>query len=148
MMKTSAFKWLTIAGAVAAFSGCASAQGVDVGKAEFLSSCAPCHGGDAKGNGPVAIVMKQHPTDLTVLAKKNKGVFPFDRVYRVIDGRDEISGHGTRDMPIWGYRFVPPSNKNLKLSDDYIVAPPASADAVVHSRILAVIDYLNRIQEK
>jgi len=125
-----------------------NAQGIDVGKAEYFSSCASCHGADAKGGGPVGAVLKQHPTDLTILAKKNNGVFPFDRIYRIVDGRDEISGHGTRDMPIWGYRFVPPSNKNLKLSDDFIYAPPASAEGVVHGRILAVIDYLNRIQQK
>ncbi len=147
-MKTNAFKWLIVAGAVAAFGGCASAQTADAGKAEFLASCASCHGGDGKGNGPVGIVLKMHPADLTVLAKKNGGTFPTDRIYRVIDGREEISGHGTRDMPIWGYRFVPPSNKNLRSTDDYIVSPPASPEAVVHARITAVIDYLNRIQVK
>ncbi len=147
-MRPGAFKWLTTAIAIIVFDGCALAQETDVGKAEYLSSCAPCHGSDAKGNGPVAVALKQHPTDLTVLAKNNKGVFPVDRAYRVIDGREEISGHGTREMPIWGYRFVPPSSKNLKMVDEYIVAPPGSADAIVHSRILALIDYLSRVQEK
>ena len=147
-MKTHALMWLIIANTMIAFGGCATAQDADIGKAEFLASCASCHGGDAKGNGPVGIVLKQRPADLTVLAKKNNGVFPVEKVYRVIDGREEISGHGKRDMPVWGYRFVPPSNKNLKTSDGYIVSPPASAEAIVHSRILAVIDYLNRMQEK
>jgi hypothetical protein len=36
----------------------------------------------------------------------------------------------------------------LKLTDDYIYSPPGSPEPVVHARILAVIDYLNRIQEK
>jgi mono/diheme cytochrome c family protein len=138
-------------GAAAAFAvvaGGAWAQEPDLGRAEFLSSCAPCHGRDGKGEGPMAHALKQRPADLTVLARNNNGVFPFDRVYRVIDGREEISGHGSRDMPIWGYRFVPPSNKNLKLTDDYLLAPPASAETIVHGRILAVIDYLNRIQAK
>ena len=136
--------------AVIVFAGIASAQseGTDVGRAEYFSSCASCHGADAKGGGPVGPVLKQRPADLTLLAKKNGGVFPFDRIYRVIDGREEISGHGSRDMPIWGYRFVPPSNKNLKLADDFIYSPPASAEGVIHGRILAVIDYLNRVQAK
>ena len=136
--------------AVIAFAGIASAQsqGTDVGRAEYFSSCASCHGADAKGGGPVGSVLKQRPTDLTLLAKKNGGVFPLDRIYRVIDGREEISGHGSRDMPIWGYRFVPPSNKNLKLSDDFIYSPSVSAEGVIHGRILAVIDYLNRVQAK
>ena len=92
--------------------------------------------------------LKKRPTDLTVLAKKNNGVFPLNYVYRVIDGRDQIASHGTREMPVWGYRFVPPQHFDLKLADDYIYTAPTSPEPVVHARILAVIDYLNRIQEK
>jgi len=85
-----------------------------------------------------------HPSDLTILAKKNNGVFPLDAVHTTIDGRDSIGSHGTREMPVWGYRFKPPGS----YSDDYLYMPPSSAEAVIHSRILAVIDYLNRIQQK
>ena len=42
------------------------------------------------------------PADLTRLAEDNNGVFPFARVYDVIDGRFEVATHGTRDMPVWG----------------------------------------------
>jgi mono/diheme cytochrome c family protein len=98
---------------------------------EYQSSCAACHGIDAKGNGPVSKELKTHPTDLTVLAKNNNGVFPYNTVYEMIDGRNStIASHGTREMPIWGYRFGPPQAFRFK------------------NRILAVIDYLNRIQEK
>jgi mono/diheme cytochrome c family protein len=147
-MKTNALKWLVIATTFIGFSACASAQDIDVGKFEYQSSCAPCHGIDAKGNGPVSSQLKTHPTDLTILAKKNNGVFPLNELYKIIDGREQISSHGTRDMPIWGYRFVPPQHFKLQKADDYIFSPPASPEAVVHSRILAVIDYLSRIQEK
>ena len=146
-MKTAAFKWLIIANAIIGCSACASAQDIDVGKTEFQSGCAPCHGVEAKGNGPVGKELKTHPADLTILAKKNNGVFPFNRVYQIIDGRDALSSHGTREMPIWGYRFTPP-HYNLKTTDDAILSPPASSEAIVRSRILAVIDYLNRVQEK
>jgi mono/diheme cytochrome c family protein len=146
-MKNPAFSWLIVAAAIIAYSACASAQDVDLGKGEFLSGCASCHGIDAKGNGPVSKELKTHPADLTTLAKKNGGVFPFNRVYQTIDGRDAISSHGTREMPIWGYRFTPP-HYNLKYADDYTLSPPASSEATVRSRISAVIDYLNRIQEK
>jgi mono/diheme cytochrome c family protein len=146
-MKKPASRWLIFASAIVAYSACASAQDVDIGKTEFLSACAPCHGVDAKGSGPVSKELKTHPADLTALAKKNNGVFPFNRVYQTIDGRDAVGSHGTRDMPIWGYRFTPP-HYNLKSTDDAVLAPPASSDAIVHSRILAVIDYLNRVQEK
>ncbi len=127
----TAFKWLIIANTIIGFSACALAQGFDVGKIEYLSSCASCHGIDAKGNGPVSKELKTHPTDLTVLAKNNNGVFPHDMVYEVIDGRNStIISHGTREMPIWGYRFGPPQAFRFK------------------ARILAVIDYLSRVQEK
>ena len=29
-------------------------------------------------------------------------------MYRIIDGREEVRGHGTRDMPIWGEVFRQP----------------------------------------
>ncbi|MFY9601253.1 MAG: cytochrome c [Pseudolabrys sp.] len=144
----TASKWLILANAIIAVSADASAQNIDVGKAEYQSACASCHGIDAKGNGPVTRELKTRPTDLTVLAKKNNGVFPVNSVYQIIDGRESIASHGTREMPIWGWRFVPAEHFNLKGADDYIYLPPASPEPVVHSRIMAVIDYLNRIQEK
>jgi CBS domain-containing protein len=36
----------------------------------------------------------------------------------------------------------------LRRRETYIYLPPASPEPVVHSRIMGVIDYLNRIQEK
>jgi len=147
-MKNATFRMVIVAAAIAGFAGSASAQDVDIGKAEYQSGCAACHGADGKGDGPMAGALKTRPADLTVLSRKNNGVFPVEAVYNVIDGRKAIAGHGSREMPVWGYRFVPPSHQNLKLSDDYIYLPPASAEAVVHTRILAVIDYLNRIQVK
>jgi hypothetical protein len=116
---------------------------------EYQSSCAACHGIDAKGNGPMSKVLKTRPGDLTVLAKKNNGVFPINALYEIIDGRNSlISSHGTREMPIWGYRYSPPLPSRSKFADDYIYAPPSSPEPVIRSRILAVIDYLNRMQEK
>ena len=77
------------------FSAYALAQDIDIGKIEYQSNCASCHGMDAKGDGPVSKELKTRPTDLTLLAKKNKGVFPVNAVYRIIDGRDQIASHGT-----------------------------------------------------
>jgi mono/diheme cytochrome c family protein len=136
--------WFLSICAVVGFSGHTWAQNIDVGKVEFESSCAPCHGTTGKGDGPVAGSMKAKPTDLTVLAKKNGGVFPFDSIFKIIDGREVVASHGTREMPIWGYRFVP----RPKLVEGYVLAPAVSPEAIVQGRILAVIDYLNRIQAK
>jgi mono/diheme cytochrome c family protein len=148
MMEKAAFKWAIIASAVIGFGACALAQDIDVGKIEYQSSCAACHGADGKGKGVFSAALKATPTDLTVLTKNNHGVFPVNAVYEVIDGRTSISSHGSREMPIWGYRYRPPQAFQLKQADDYVYSPPASPEGVVHGRILAVIDYLNRIQVK
>ena len=75
-MIASCLKWLMMAGLAAGIAGAARAQDVDVGKAEFQSSCASCHGADGKGNGPLREQLKVPPSDLTVLARNNNGVFP------------------------------------------------------------------------
>jgi len=147
-METAAFKWLIIANTIIGFGAGASAQDIDVGKTEYQSSCAACHGVDAKGDGPLSKNLKTSPADLTILAKKNNGVFPVNTVYKIIDGRNSISSHGTREMPIWGYQFTPPQAFSLKKVDDYLYSPRASTEGVVYGRIMAVIDYLSRIQEK
>ena len=148
MKMASLFSGIMITGAIIAFAGSVSAQDRDIGKIEYQSNCASCHGTGAKGDGPMSGELKRRPSDLTVLAKKNNGVFPLNSVYRIIDGRDAIASHGNREMPVWGYRFVPPQHFDPKLADDYVYSPPASPEPVVHARILAVIDYLSRIQEK
>ena len=75
----------------------------DNGKAMFTSYCAPCHGVDGKGNGPVASTLIQKPTDLTVLAMNNGGNFPSRHLIGVIKFGPEVpAAHGTKDMPIWG----------------------------------------------
>lgn len=149
-MITSCLKWLMIASLTAVFAAAARAEDVDVGKAEFKSSCASCHGADAKGDGPVSKQLRTPPTDLTTLAKNNNGVFPTNAVYEIIDGRKTVSGHGTRDMPIWGERFNPIMNAPHIVDPAYDKLDPERElrEVVVRTRILAVIDYLSRIQQK
>ena len=73
----------------------------------YKTFCAPCHGVDGKGNGPVASELKTPPTDLTQLAKKSNGAFPRDHVRGYIEGKGarDIAAHGSREMPIWGDVF-------------------------------------------
>jgi len=118
------FKSLVIAAVITGFNASGWAQDVDAGKTAYLSSCGPCHGVDGKGNGFISAVLKVPPPDLTVLAKRNDGVFPIAAVNEIIDGRMLIAAHGHREMPIWGF------------------------DVMVRSRISVIVDYLNRIQEK
>ena len=75
------------------------------GREMFHSYCADCHGLDGKGNGPVAAVLKIMPPDLTTLAQRNQGSFPYDRVFNIISGDATITSHGNREMPVWGPVF-------------------------------------------
>ena len=71
----------------------------------FRAHCAPCHGSDAKGGGPVAPTLKSKPADLTVIAKNSGGKFPSARVLKIISGDEVLASHGSREMPIWGPIF-------------------------------------------
>ena len=71
----------------------------------FNNYCAACHGTDAKGTGPLANLLKSKPADLTLIAKRNGGVFPAAAVRKMIAGDDAVASHGPRTMPIWGPIF-------------------------------------------
>jgi len=90
-----------VVGALIVIPEIANAQAVDIGKSEYTNNCAVCHGVNGKGNGPMAVVLTTPPTDLTTISKRNGGVFPFARVYQVIDGSinstQMIKAHGTRE---------------------------------------------------
>src|SRR6201997_5877699 len=98
-MIKSGVKWLMIASLTAVFAAAAQAEDFDVGKVEFQSSCASCHGTDGKGKGPVSEQLKVPPADLTLLTKKNNGVFPTNDIYETIYGSKIVAAHGTREMP-------------------------------------------------
>ena len=106
------------------------------GEREFKANCAACHGANAKGNGTLVSSLKVAPPDLTLLAKKNGGEFPIKRMYDVIDGRTKIAAHRSRDMPIWGTRYSANAPQNYNQA------------AYVRTRIINLIDYLQRIQQK
>lgn len=149
-MITDRLNKLMIAGLVAGFAGVAQAEDVDIGKSEFQSSCASCHGTDGRGKGPVSGQLKVAPSDLTLLAKNNGGVFPANAVYETIYGTKAVAAHGTREMPIWGERFNPVVSLPHFVDPSYWkkAGPEQSPEVVVRMRILAVTDYLSRIQQK
>ena len=72
----------------------------------YKAYCAVCHGPNAKGDGPMAMFLKMAPADLTRISAKNGGMYPLAKVRRIISGEEPLpSGHGTRDMPVWGPIF-------------------------------------------
>jgi mono/diheme cytochrome c family protein len=106
------------------------------GELEYQNHCAICHGIDGRGRGIMSKFLTITPPDLTQLRKKNAGLFPFWQTYRVIDGREEIKVHGTREMPIWGARF-----RSDAKGDD------VGSRSQVSGRILGLVFYLQYLQQ-
>jgi len=128
---------------VGAFAGCGAvhAQGMaDFGKREFDSNCASCHGLEGRGNGVLADFLRKPPPDLTLLSVRNEGVFPLSRLYETIEG-GAIASHGTREMPVWGWDYRAQAR-------DSLAATPQETEAYVRVRILALLEYLSRLQRR
>lgn len=106
------------------------------GKNVYNQNCAVCHGREAKGDGVAISLLTVKPADLTQIAKRAGGTFPFWKVYSVIDGREEVKGHGDRDMPIWGAEFRAQAGSS-----------PA-AESQTRGRVLELVYYLQSIQAK
>src|SRR5690349_14499782 len=62
-------------------------------EADFRSSCSACHGEDGRGAGAKDFGLSIEPPDLTTLTSRNGGVFPRERLRRIIDGREDIKTH-------------------------------------------------------
>ena len=132
-MQKPAFESLLLAVLLYGFGGSGWPKAIDFGEMAYRTSCADCHGIDAKGDGPMAARLKTKPTDLTVEAKNNNGEFPFEPIYDIIDGRRPTPTSSPRHMPIWGQAF-------LSFGPD--------SQGIPRNRISAIIDYLKRIQAK
>ncbi len=114
----------------------ASAQ--DTGKQDFTKHCVGCHGADGKGHGPdLYILAGVKPADLTVLSKKNGGVFPFQDVEDTIDGRKKVPKHNRFDMPFWGVTFQQSGQE---------FTPESEAKA--KDRIDSIVRYIETLQQQ
>ena len=99
----------------------------------YQSYCSSCHGANAKGHGPAAPALKAAPTDLTVLAKANKGIFPAEHFATVLEGKAAVPAHGSREMPVWGRIFSRLSNSDV---------------GEVQLRIFNLSQYVESLQQK
>jgi mono/diheme cytochrome c family protein len=97
----------------------------------FQEHCAGCHGTGGTGAAPAGL--RRQPPDLTQFTARNGGVFPGERVARIIDGRD-VASHGDREMPVWGFAFRATRDG---LTQDQVAA-----------RIAAIVVYLEAIQRR
>ena len=111
-----------------------------LGKNEYQSHCAICHGVSGKGDGIYADLLKSGTVvaNLTELSKKNNGVFPFARISETIE--NGVPGaHGTKEMPIWGIRYRIEAGQGVY--DGY-------TETYVRTRILALTEYIYSLQAK
>lgn len=122
----------TLALAVSAAAGSAWAQQTneDFGRLEYEANCASCHGATGKGDGHLEAYLTKAPTDLTTLSRRHGA------------GRSstEIGPHGNREMPVWGMEF-----RRQALQSPGMAPQP---EWYVRGRIVALLDYLARIQTK
>ena len=100
----------------------------------FRTYCASCHGPAARGDGPLASSMVRKPADLTEIAKRNGGLFPTELVFRTIDGKKPVRGHGGPDMPVWG--------------DAFSRSRDGGDPETVKRMIQSLVDYLESIQTR
>ena len=102
------------------------------GDVMFKQYCAACHGADAKGRGPARAALRIPAADLTTLAKRHEGKFPYEYVNRVLRFGPGTPAHGSADMPTWGPIF--------EYLDHY-------NEGAVEQRIKNLSDYLASLQE-
>ena len=92
------------------------------GQQMYTNYCAPCHGVNGQGHGPVAASLRVQPTDLTQLSRANHGKYPAAHVSSVLQFGAQAPAHGTADMPVWGPIFAKmnvgnPQAKMLRISN-------------------------------
>lgn len=105
------------------------------GQQMYTTYCAVCHGATGIGNGPAATALKVPPANLSLLSRKNNGVFPAAHVASVLEFGVENPAHGTAVMPIWG---------DLMLS----LHPNSNSNAIeMHQRVANLTNYLKQIQK-
>lgn len=104
------------------------------GEILYQIHCLTCHGESGKGNGPMARILTIKPANLRRISARSGGTFPTGQMYQVIDGRRAISGHGSKEMPLWGYAF-----QDLEVD--------LSQEGEVRVKIAALIGFLESLQE-
>ena len=111
---------------------------VTKGRVSYRVYCINCHGAKAKGDGTLAELLTVKPPDLTVLRQDNKGTFPASQVMKSVDGREQVRGHGMKEMPVWGEVFQTTSMESPGQDE--------SAEERAQRKIRELVLYLDSIQ--
>ena len=132
----------TVAGAAVGLmmiAGQALAADAVVGQEEFRQHCAACHGMTGLGDGPIGDHLKTRPQNLATIADRNGGKFPFQRIYEIIDGRAAVAAHGSRDMPLWGNRYMREAGPVTPDQEEI-------TRQLIEQRILSLVYYIGTLQ--
>ncbi len=103
------------------------------GQQMYQEYCAACHGANADGQGPAASACTVKPADLRTLAGRNRGKFPYEHFYAVLQFGILAPTHGSADMPVWLPMF-------LSLNRGH--------DAIAQQRLRNVANYVASLQSK
>jgi mono/diheme cytochrome c family protein len=98
----------------------------------YQGYCAPCHGEQGKGDGPLAEYLSRAPLDLTTIALQRDGAFPTFWVEDFIAGRGRALPPGRDQMPNWGR----------------ILRTRSASDAVYRLKLRNLVEYLRTLQVK
>ena len=79
------------------------------GRMTYATYCQGCHGPEGHADGPVAPLLNVKLSDLGQITAKY-GQFPDELIRATVDGRAEVEGHGTREMPVWGNIWNDPAD--------------------------------------
>jgi mono/diheme cytochrome c family protein len=122
---------------VTAFAEESGDTSTNLGQSDYLLFCAACHGRSGTGDGSFAPALRTLPADLTSLSSNNGGIFPYNEIVKIIDGRQMIASHGIREMPVWGWQF------RQEATDNKV---PLPAELEVRNRISNLVDYIASLQ--
>ncbi len=117
-------------------AGCVESDEVSP-RAAFMEDCSGCHGPTGEGSLALGLDLDPPAPDLTTLAARNGGVFPRDYVMSTIDGLMR-GAHFSDAMPVFG---------EGDLGDTVIIENPDGTGTPVPTRLLALADYVESLQD-
>jgi hypothetical protein len=91
--------------------------------------CASCHGTSGAGDGPAAQWLEPRPANL------RKSTLDLAALVERIDGRREVPGHGSSDMPVWG-----------KVFSQMLVTEPKERE-ITRLRVQAIAEHVHSLRD-
>ena len=130
---------LVFSACAVSLAGTATAQDAKISQEEYRQHCAACHGLEGRGDGPIGQMLKTPAPNLAMIAQRNGGTYPVEKIHDIIEGSTVVAAHGTRDMPLWGDRYRRDAKPQTPDQSDV-------AGQQAQQRILSLVYYLGTLQ--